>query len=228
MKIKNFAFLISIILIFIVALGAVSADEGLNDHSAIYGDNGDIDDDSDYEDDDLDDDSDDWDDDSDYEDDDLDDDSDDSGSYYGIIMGAISNPLISPYQPNPIPKSISSAVTTTNDVGESDYGSDGPSDDLDDSSDDSDGGSEEELDDSSEDYDDDFDDTELDDADGNNENVPMATSGSASFDDGAENASSEDLSSKNQIDLANKATGHPILMLILSLFALFVIPANKR
>ena len=64
MKIKNFAFLISIILIFIVALGAVSADEGLNDHSAIYGDNGDIDDDSDYEDDDLDDDSDDWDDDS--------------------------------------------------------------------------------------------------------------------------------------------------------------------
>ena len=56
----------------------------------------------------------------------------------------------------------------------------------------------------------------------------MATSGSASFDDGAENASSEDLSSKNQIDLANKATGHPILMLILSLFALFVIPANKR
>ena len=139
---------------------------------------------------------------------------------------------------NFIPKALSVASGASAFGGSDDGDSlgDGSDDDLDDdlgegSDSDDDLGegsdSDDDLDDGSED-DSDSEDTETsgadDDLDGN---VPMATSYYAAGDD-AINSSDESSSDNAQIDLDGLITGHPILMLILSLFALFIIPLNKR
>ena len=182
---------------------------------------------------------DDWDDDSDYEDDDWDDDSDwydydedyewsdydgEGLEYLDYKIHFTTYDLTSYDNSNYLkilPKSISigaAAVGSENIAdGSSDDTSDNPSDDG------SDGSSNEDLDDS-EDADGSSDD-ELEEFDGK---APIATSDLGSSNEDTDDIPSEESSSNNKINLASRATGHPILMLILSLFALLIVPFNKR
>ena len=117
-----------------------------------------------------------------------------------------------------------------------------PADDIPDDSDDSGSSDADDYDDSdsddaSDDMDDDSDEDseqspetdETYDEDGSYEGAPVSAAGSESGADvalGSESTSGDNSSKK--IDLTDQVAGHPILMLILSLFALFVVPFNKR
>ena len=186
------------------------------------------DDSDDWEDDDSDDyeddDSDDWEDDDD-SDDWEDDDSDDSDDDGMVVSGGLDLKDIDLTEfiksadfttssglnnPKILSKSIASSAMLGEAAG-ADNSSNDSNEDLEDSEDTNDSSSEEEI----EDF---------------NESAPLATSDLASgMDDGnVDDLASEEGSSTNKIDLTTNVTGHPVLMLILSLFGLFIVPFNKR
>ena len=63
---------------------------------------------------------------------------------------------------------------------------------------------------------------------GGSDDAPLAISSSSSMDDasGANDGSAGD--SSIHTNLSDQVAGHPLLMLVLSLFALFIVPFSKR
>ena len=226
MKNKNFALILSLFIILIVALGAVSAADALDDISSDSDDLGILlSDDSDFEDDD-------WDDDSDYEDDDWEDDFDygdikldfdlANGEHY---LKVTSNLYGDGMHLTALPKALGAPADDIPDDSDDSGASD--ADDSDDS--DSDDASDDMDDDSDEDSEQSPETDETYDEDGSYGEAPVSAAGSESGADvalGSESTSGDNSSKK--IDLTDQVAGHPILMLILSLFALFVVPFNKR
>ena len=235
MKNKNFALILSLFIILIVALGAVSAADALDDISSDSDDSGILlYDDSDFEDDDWDDDSDyedddDWDDDSDYEGDDWEDDFDygdikidfdlASGEHY---LKVTSNLYGAGMHITALPKALGAPADDIPDDSDDSGSSDADDSDSEDASDDMDDDSDEDSEQSPET-------DETYDEDVSYGEAPVSAAGSESGADvalGSESTPGDNSSKK--IDLTDQVAGHPILMLILSLFALFAVPFNKR
>ena len=98
-----------------------------------------------------------------------------------------------------------------------------------DDSDDTDDGTDDDSDDTDDGTDDDSDDDASDsETEGGSDDAPLAISSSSSMDDasGANDGSAGD--SSIHTNLSDQVAGHPLLMLVLSLFALFIVPFSKR
>ena len=109
--------------------------------------------------------------------------------------------------------------------GDSTNSDDSDSDDFDDEDDeDSDSDDFDDEDSDSDDFDDEDDDSESENENETFGDATLTTLGFSAVSDVSKGVSS----SSNGFDLSSQVTGYPILILALSLFALFIVPFNKR